>query len=195
MSLTTIDPATVATRDAIRTAAFPLFLDQGVEQTSVEQIAEATGITEQELLEHYSTPADILLVNDSYHRLLAAFVGEDASLCPSAAWIVAIESAAARMTEATWQNEILRQRLIATDPVVGPHAVPLAMDLIESTRVAVAARTGLPVDSKQVIGFAGGLIGAISSMPSGAYPDPESWMSALAESVELLSPSLERMLR
>jgi len=184
----------VASREDIRSAAFPLFVKQGVAQTTAAQVADAAGISESRLAAEFTEVRDILLQNDHYQRMLETFVAEPAELSPSAAWIVAIEETASRMDAGTWQRESTRQHLILTDPVVGEHAVPLSVHLIALTRTAVSTRTGLPADSPKVGAFAGALIGALGTMPSGDFDGPPEWIAAQAQAVEALGPSLDKLL-
>ena len=184
----------MASREEIRSAAFPLFEKQGVAQTTAAQIADAAGISEAGLAAEFAEVSEILLHNDHYQRLLEIFVAEPAELSPSAAWMVAIEETASSMDDGTWQREATRQQLILTDPVVGEHAVPLSVHLIALTRAAVATRTGLPADSPKVGAFAGALIGALGTMPSGNFDGPATWIAAQAQAVEALGPSLDKLL-
>jgi AcrR family transcriptional regulator len=49
------------TRSAIREAALRQFIDKGVEQTSLREIADEVGITKASLYYHYASKADLLL--------------------------------------------------------------------------------------------------------------------------------------
>ena len=183
------------TREQLRSAAFPLFAERGVAATLLAQIAEAAGATESEVRAEFAEPVDLLLENDHYPRLLEIFLAESSELTPSGAWIVALDEAASAMDATTWQNETTRQRLVSIDPAIAEHAMPVALTAIELTRAAVAARTGLPIDSPKVAAFAGAMLGSIAAMPSGDFADPQSWIAAHAQTNETLGASLDKLLR
>ena len=185
----------MTTREQMRSAAFPLIAEHGVAGTTLAQIAAAAGTTEQEVRAEFAEPVALLLDNDHYPRLLEIFVAESAELSPSGAWIVALDEAASSMDAITWQNETTRQRLATSDPAVAEHALPLALAAVEATRAAVAARTGLPVDSPKVASFAGALLASVASLPSGEFSDPESWIAAHAAHNETLGVARDRLLR
>lgn len=58
-----------ATRDRIRTCALGLFAEQGYDTTTVEQIAEAAGVSHMTVFRYFPTKEDIAL-SDSYDPLL-----------------------------------------------------------------------------------------------------------------------------
>lgn len=185
----------MASREDIRSAALPLFAKQGVAQTTAAQIAEAAGVTESEVLAEFGEVRTILLRSGLYLRLLDTFLEVPAELSPSAAWVVAIEESAKDVDAVEWQNDATRQGLLASDPIVGEYAVPMAMGVIALTREVVAKRTGLPVDSPKVAAFAGAVIGPMGTMHSSEFASPAEWVAAHAAAVEGLGPSLDALLR
>jgi len=184
----------VAIRETIRSAAFPLFAQQGIAQTTNAQIASAAGLTEPQVLDEFAAPVQIALVNDHYPRILELFVSDNPELSPSAAWIVALDEAISGMDAVAWQNETERQRIVERDPAVAPFGVEIGTQAVQMTVDAVAKRTGLSADSPKVASFAGALIGSIAGLPSGNFPDAASWVAAHAATNEAVGASLDKLL-
>ena len=66
---------TELTRERIETAAMRLFVEQGFEETTVAQIAEAAGVSEMTFF-RYFTSKDAVVIDDPYDPVVAACIAE-----------------------------------------------------------------------------------------------------------------------
>lgn len=187
-------PPTTGIRETIRSAAIPRFLSSGIEGTSTAAIAEAAGVTEAEVIDEFGSPAGIALATDHFDSILTAFVEAPAELSPSAAWIVALDEATAEIDAPTWELDKTLHQVIVADPAVAANAVAAITRLRETTRAAVSARTGLPLDSPKVAAFAGALLGAAAGTPTTDFEDAASYIKAHADAFDVLGPALDRLL-
>lgn len=101
-------------QDRLRLAALDLFLEQGFERTTVEQIAAAAGLTERTFFRYFEDKREVLF--DGRGALERAFVdgvaGADPGAAPMAVVAAALASAAAFFAEdgRAWSRR--RQRVI-----------------------------------------------------------------------------------
>ncbi|WP_036962387.1 TetR/AcrR family transcriptional regulator, partial [Promicromonospora kroppenstedtii] len=76
-----VTPRTLRTRARILDVALDLFERQGYGSTTVNQIAEAAGITPMTFFRHFPTK-DAVLVTDPYDPLIAQAVGAQPTALP-----------------------------------------------------------------------------------------------------------------
>lgn len=104
-------------KDRLRLAALDLFLDQGFERTTVEQIAGAAGLTERTFFRYYEDKREVLF--DGREALERAFLGgvadapEDAA--PMAVVATALEASASFFPDDGREWSRRRQRVIAAN--------------------------------------------------------------------------------
>jgi AcrR family transcriptional regulator len=136
-----------ATRLALEQAALRLFADQGYEQTTVEEIAEAAGVSVRTLFRYYSSKQHILFGDVAQGRIDAmrtALWARPAAEPP----LVAIEGALddLDLTDPAEREQILaRFALLARQPSLVTTYLVLNRDLAGVVAEFVAQRTGSAV--------------------------------------------------
>ncbi|MGY1690827.1 acyl-CoA-like ligand-binding transcription factor [Geodermatophilus sp. SYSU D01105] len=125
-----------------------LFLDRGFEQTSVDDIAAAAGISRRTFFRYFPTKADVLFVESAAElrrlrdHLAAGSDGESYE-----AVVQRSVAAALRFPpdEATWARH--RAQLLLTVPALQGHAMTRYRDWRDAAAAFVSARYGQPADA------------------------------------------------
>ena len=136
-----------ATRLALEEAALRLFAEQGYEQTTVEEIAEAAGISVRTLFRYYSSKQHILFGDVASGRIEAlrtALWARPSSEPPLAAIEGALDDL--DLTDPADREQILaRFALLARQPTLLTTYLVLNRDLSSVVADFVAQRTGAAV--------------------------------------------------
>jgi AcrR family transcriptional regulator len=136
-----------ATRLALEQAALRLFAEQGYEDTTVEEIAEAAGISVRTLFRYYSSKQHLLFGDVGQRRIDAlrtALWARPVTEPP----LVAIEGALddLDLTDPAEREQVFaRFALLQRQPSLLPKYLVLNRDLASVIADFVAARTGAPV--------------------------------------------------
>jgi AcrR family transcriptional regulator len=147
------------TRAAIREHALRLFREQGYDETTVEQIAEAAEVSPSTFFRYFPTKEDVVLQDDLDLLWMDVFRAQPPDLGPLAAMRAAVRSALASLGAAE-----LGQLREAMDLAVAVPAVRARM-LEEFARTAqiiagaVAERSGRPAADFEVQAMAGAVVG------------------------------------
>jgi AcrR family transcriptional regulator len=159
-------------RDAIRSEALRLFLEQGYEATSMEQIAAAAIVSERTCYRHFATKADLVLFDHSEPPFLTALARQPAELTV----VAAIRGALADV----FATGVLRQRarhrdllrLVADSPELRRAMLDRHVAAVHLLAGEIAARTGRPGDDPPVCSLAGAIVGAGLTVTLATVHDP-----------------------
>ncbi|WP_228823650.1 acyl-CoA-like ligand-binding transcription factor [Nocardia blacklockiae] len=148
------------TRRTIRTEAFRLFQEQGYNETTVEQIAEAAEVSPSTFFRYFPSKEELVLADDLDPLMIEALERQPAELTMLEAFRLATLETFSALDEETFAFERQRTDLIRTVPELRGA---LAREFDRSVRLVAdltAARTGRSPDDMEVRAFAGALIGA-----------------------------------
>jgi AcrR family transcriptional regulator len=107
-----------ATRDRIRASALRLFLEQGYDATTVEQIAAAAGISHMTFFRYFPAKEDVVL-SDTYDPLIADEIARTPATWPVIRRIRTVLAEGLRQVYDTERDALLAQnRLIVTTPAL-----------------------------------------------------------------------------
>lgn len=154
-----------ATRHALVTAAVRLFTEQGYEETSVADIAEAADVSKRTFFLHFPTKEDVLL-SDADDRIALA-VHAITQRTPTTSLQEALADAADRMITNTAKGDLptglaaLRAQLVVTTPSV--QARVLHTTFTAQSRIASALRDAYALDEVTASAVVGALMGAITA--------------------------------
>lgn len=160
------------TRAAIQEHALRLFREQGYDETTVEQIAEAAEVSPSTFFRYFGTKEDVVLYDALDPILIARWQTLPPELGPLEAMKRAIVETFSSLSEEQVDDMRERARL-----VYGVPELRLAMinDLIRTGDLMfheVALRTGRSPDEFEVRVFTGAFIGAIMAAIMPAIEDP-----------------------
>lgn len=175
---------------ALAAAAQRLFVDKGFEETSVEDIAVAVGVSRRTFFRYFSTKADVLWVESDaeFDRLTAYLSADDHTRPPRDVVEDAIVSAL-DFGPGDEEWALHRTQLVLTVPTVQSHASALYRQWRDAVADYVRARGVWNDDELFVIAFAHATTAAIMTGHEYWVSHPEAGLSrSLRRSIELLVP-------
>jgi AcrR family transcriptional regulator len=106
------------TRDRIRACALRLFLEQGYDATTVEQIAAAAGVSHMTFFRYFPAKEDVAL-SDSYDPLIARLLEQTPAAWPLPERIrAALRQGLARVYKTDRDTLLAQNKLIAATPAL-----------------------------------------------------------------------------
>lgn len=161
------------TKAAIQQAAIRLFLDQGFDETTIEQIAAAAEISPSTFFNYFPSKEDVVFEDELDPLILAAFDAQPAGTNPIRAIRTAMTSVMKNITPE--QDALVRERLALMISTPSLRAAMLAQfaDMVQQIAALVASRTGGSPDDFAVRNFAGALLGVMMSAFLTAAADPK----------------------
>jgi AcrR family transcriptional regulator len=166
------------TRATIQEHALRLFLAQGYDATTVEQIAEAAEVSPSTVFRYFPTKEDLVITDDYDPVLIAAFAAQPAGLSP-----IQVLRNAMRMTlddmpatELAFHRE--RMTLAISVPALWGASLRNVTDALRMLAEMVAAREELPVDDPAVRTFSGAVLGVFIDIMLRWPRDPDMDLGA-----------------
>ncbi|MBV9091862.1 MAG: TetR family transcriptional regulator [Mycobacteriaceae bacterium] len=152
------------TREAIRREAFRLIEENGWDNTTVEQIAEAAEVSPSTFFRYFPSKESVLMADDMDPVLMDAFERQPRDLSPAMALRRAFEIAIQTMSDDQMEFERTRQRLVFTIPELKAAQFDEYYRTIRMLTDALARRLGREPDDFEVRVFAGALTGGIMAV-------------------------------
>jgi AcrR family transcriptional regulator len=169
------------TRALIQQEALRLFLDQGFEATTIEEIAEAADIAPSTFFNYFPTKEDVVLQDDLDPVLLEAIHVEPAGLHPIAVLRKALHQVFSHLTPD--QNTIFQRRLtlMASNPTLRAAFLNQSASQLDEIVAVIAGRAGRSSDDFAVRNLAGALLGVMIATFLTAANDPEADLLGLED--------------
>ncbi|HKV88873.1 MAG TPA: TetR family transcriptional regulator [Candidatus Dormibacteraeota bacterium] len=169
------------TKSAIQREAIRLFLEQGYEDTTVEQIADAAEISPSTFFNYFSSKEDVVYQDELDPLILAAFNAEPRDEHPIAAMRHAMDGVFRKLTPE--QDRIMRQRIALMSSTPSLRAAMLARfaDMVDEIAGLVATRAGGSAKDFAVRNMAGALLGVMMSTLITMAEDPGADLLAAAD--------------
>jgi AcrR family transcriptional regulator len=152
------------TRETIRREAFRLFDENGYANTTVEAIADAAEVSPSTFFRYFPTKDSVLLADDLDPIIMAALARQPPDLSPVAAVRKAAQEAFATMSEAQWEVERTRQRLMFSIPEIKAAHYDEYYRTVGTLAEALSRRLGRDRDDFELRVFAGALTGAMMGL-------------------------------
>jgi AcrR family transcriptional regulator len=149
------------TKAAIQEHAIRLFRDQGYENTTVEQIADAAEVSQSTFFRYFANKEDVVIYDTLDPILIEAWRAQPAELGPIAAMRAAMKQVFAELDPSYVDEMTERGRLVYRVPELREAMVN---DMLRTTNVIaaeVALRCGRSPDEFEVRVFTGAMMGAL----------------------------------
>lgn len=152
------------TRRLIQDVALRLFVEQGYDETTIEQIAAEAEISPSTFFRYYPTKEDVVL-EDEYDPTLIAVIEET----PAEVGIVGAFRAAVRVGFASFYERdreqlLKRMRLVFTTPALRNRVLAATHEIGHTFGGAIAQRLGIADDDPRMTVAAGALMGALTAV-------------------------------
>jgi len=164
------------TRAAIQRHAVRLFREQGYDATSVEQIADAAGVSHRTVFRYFPTKESLVTADDVGARLAAACRAQPAGREPLAALRAAFRTVLGELDIAAKRD---RQALVLSVPALWAASLPSITATRDVLTELVAERLDRPAADPRVRALAGSVFGVLLSVWLDWAADPE--LDAAAE--------------
>jgi AcrR family transcriptional regulator len=164
------------TRAAIRREAMRLFREQGYDETTVEEIAEAAEVSPSTFFRYFPTKEDVVLQDDFDEPLIEAFRAQPPELTPLQAMRVALRQVFGNLTPEQRAEEDERLRLSREVPELRAARLDELNRTMRLVAAIVGERVGRSADDPAVLAFAGAVIGVGASAMLCAGPNPTAKM-------------------
>lgn len=173
------------TRADIQRHALRLFREQGYEQTTVAQIADAAEISPSTFFRYFATKEDVVLFDALDPALFAAFAAQPTEVGPLAALRAGMRAVYAALPPDELAEQIERARLILAVPELRRGALEQVVPAIQQLVDLLAQRAGHDALDADLRTYAGAVIGGIlsailSAVASGDAPFFDAVDTALA---------------
>ncbi len=162
------------TREAVRSAAFELFQENGYPNTTVEQIAEAADVSPRTFFRYFPNKAALLIPDHMMEPIVEIFVGAPSDMRPIAAYRHALEQVFNGMAGPEWRDELARQQLLYTLPEAGGALYNEYIHTIELITDALAMRLKRPATDPELRITAGAMTGVFMAALHGTPMSPEA---------------------
>jgi len=174
------------TRAAIQDAALRLYLKQGYDATTVEQIADAAEVSPSTFFRYFPTKAETVLYDRLDPVFLAAFVEQPAELGPAAALRAAMRDVLSRLAPEEFELEQARWHLIAEVPELRAALTERIAPLGQMVAEALAKRVGREPGDLTVRVWTGALFGGLMAAVFAALQDGGDVMEYVDRSIAQL---------
>lgn len=179
-------------RKDVQSHALRLFREQGYEETTVQQIAEAAVISESTFYRYFPTKADVVLSDDLDPVFVQVFRAQPAELSAVAAIRNSMTTVLGRLSaeDKARQRELLA--LLLSVPDLRAGMLSQLADGIDLLAAELARRTGRPADDRAVRALSGAVVGASIAVMFAYAGNPDTDLAdSLDEAIGSLSAGLE----
>ena len=152
------------TRAAIQEHALRLFAQQGYQQTTVDQIAEAAEVSPSTFFRYFGSKEETVTFDRVDPHLLAALERQPADLGLLAALRGAAREVYGQLGHAANDQERQRMRLFVTEPDLRPRLAESLTAGIDILAGAIARRSGRAADDLAVRAAAGAISGVMYAL-------------------------------
>jgi AcrR family transcriptional regulator len=151
------------TRDLIENAALDLFLERGYDETTVDEIAAAAGVSARTFFRYFAAKEDVLFADhrDEFESFLTSLREQPAGI-PAPTRVRQALAATAHLDRARAQEA--RHRLIATVPAIRERMYRLSPDY-ENAIADDIRRTDPTTSEAAALLAAGAIWGAFTKIP------------------------------
>ncbi len=147
------------TRAEIQAQALRLFTDQGYEETSVEQIAEAAEVSPSTVFRYFPTKPDLVIYDDLDERLIEAYRAQPSELGAIAALRAAMRVGFGGAVEAELAMQRERADLLREVPELRAAMLEEFGRTVGEIARLIAERSDRSPDDDEVLACAGAVIG------------------------------------
>ena len=178
------------TRAAIREHALRLFREQGYDNTTVEQIAEAAEVSPSTFFRYFPTKEDVVLQDDMDLLWMDVYRAQPPDLGPIAALRTSVRTAFANLGEAEL-GELRETMALATAvPAVQARMLEELASTTQRIAEAVAERYGKSTSDFEVQVLAGAVVGVAMAAWSDQPGDLDGFCEKFERGLALLESGL-----
>jgi AcrR family transcriptional regulator len=171
------------TRGLLQEHALRLFREQGYEQTTIEQIAEAAEVSTTTVYRYFATKADLVIYDDLDARMIESFRAQPPGLNAIQALRRSLHTgfAAAIGEELAIQRD--REQLMRSEPELRAAMLDELTRTLREIADLIAERAGRAPDDDAVVALAGAVVGLTIAAWLGT--DDDDWSASFLRRVDV----------
>jgi AcrR family transcriptional regulator len=169
------------TKDSIQQQALRLFQEQGYDETTVEQIAEAAEVSPSTFFRYFPTKEDVVLYDNLDPLMIAAFEAQPAELTVTQALRAAMNEVFRSLPADEMDGLRERIKLVMSVPELRARTLDEFIRTIRMFSGVIARREGRPDDDFAVRIFTGALIGVVLAATLDVLENPDQDFLALMD--------------
>jgi AcrR family transcriptional regulator len=178
------------TRAAIQDTALRLYLEQGYEATTVEQIAAAAEVSPSTFFRYFPTKAETVYFDRLDPILMESFVNQPAELTPIQAIKAAMHEVLDALSEDEFTLEATRWQLVTTMPELRAAMGERIGPLIDMVCDGVATRMSRDPHDFEVRTWTGAMVGAMLAAAMTALDGDGDFIAAIDAGLDHLEAGL-----
>jgi AcrR family transcriptional regulator len=169
------------TRAAIQGHALRLFLEQGYDATTVQQIVAVAEVSESTFFRYFPTKADTVLLDDFDPLIVGAFRNQPPDLPPIQALRSAFREAFGQLSSQEMADQRHRMQLIFSVPELRAAMLDQFAAAMLLLAAVVAERAGRRADDMAVRTLAGAVVGVAMAVMFAMNDDPTADLALLLD--------------
>ncbi len=181
------------TRALIQAEAMRLFREQGYDETSIEQIAEAAEVSPSTVFRYFATKPELVIYDDLDDRMIEAFHALPPDMSATQAMRTMFHSTFAQLPADELEMQLERAVLIQSVPELRAAMLDEMIRTLREITQLIAERTGRSPDDDEVVTLAGAVIGI--AMAAWYEGEGREWLGRFIERVDAGLELLERGVR
>ncbi|GAB18444.1 putative TetR family transcriptional regulator [Gordonia effusa NBRC 100432] len=179
------------TRDAIRQQAMKLFAAQGYSKTTVEQIAEAAGVSHTTFFRYFGSKEQVVIDDGMEERFDAEIASIESGLSAFDFVRRMLTLMYALAADDDWASNPDRLRLIRSEPALHRHFQLESDRAISNARETLSEYTGVPADDLRLKVFTWAVAGVLFHVSEDTDdPGDQQSLETLLSAVDLLEAGL-----
>jgi AcrR family transcriptional regulator len=169
------------TRETIRAHALHLFVTQGYQATTVQQIIDDVEVSESTFFRYFPTKGDVVLTDDFDPIIVAAFLRQPQDLGPIEALRRAFNETFGELTAEQLVEQQDRMHLILSVPELRASMLDQFGQAMRLLAGAIAERTQRRPDDMEVLTIAGAVVGVAMAVMFVMIDDPTADLRVLLD--------------
>jgi AcrR family transcriptional regulator len=169
------------TRETIRAHALHLFVTQGYQATTVQQIIDDVEVSESTFFRYFPTKGDVVLTDDFDPIIVAAFLRQPQDLGPIEALRRAFNETFGELTAEQLVEQQDRMHLILSVPELRASMLDQFGQAMRLLASAIAERTQRRPDDMEVLTIAGAVVGVAMAVMFVMIDDPAADLHVLLD--------------
>lgn len=174
------------TREAIQRHAMRLFREQGYDETTVDQIAEAAEVSQSTFFRYFPSKEDLVLYDSLDPLLFDAYLAQPPELGPVAAFRAALRQTLEPHVRATIGPEWERQKIVLAHPELRGRMMDAMAAMLDTFTAIISERMGAAPDDPEPRSLAGAIVGIGIALWLTAPDDPERLLDLYDSGLALL---------
>ncbi len=169
------------TRETIRAHALHLFITQGYDATTVQQIIDEVEVSESTFFRYFRTKADVVLTDDFDPIIVSAFLSQPPDLSPIAALRRAFNVAFGHLSAQDVAEQSARTQLILSVPELRASMLDQFGQAMRLLAQVLAERVGRAQDDMLVVTLSGAVVGVAMAVMFTMIGDPNADLAVVLD--------------